>query len=147
MCGTVLHTVTRKEHFTVRLNPETVQRLIRRAERSGQSKSALAERYLEEGLRMEEHPGIVFRDGPAGRRPGLAGHRLDVWEVVETVKNEDGNPQAAASYLGISPHLVTAALGYYADYSDEVDAWIERNAAETEEAEAAWRRRTSALAR
>ena len=139
--------MTRKQHFTLRLKPETVQRLTRQAERSGQPKTALAELYLDEGVRMAEHPGIVFRGGPSGRRPGLAGHRLDVWEVVETVRNEGGNPQAAAAYLGISPHLVAAALGYYADYRDEVDAWIDRNAAEAEEAEASWRRRDTALTR
>jgi uncharacterized protein (DUF433 family) len=130
-----------KEHFTLRLRPETTQRLIRQASRFGQPKTALAERYVEEGLRMAEHPGIIFRDGPAGRRPGLAGHRLDVWEVVETVQNEDGDPQAAAAYLGVGRHLVAVALDYYADYRDEIDAWIERNAAMAEEMESDWRRR------
>lgn len=144
---TLCHTMARKQHFSLRLNPETIRRLIRQAERSGQPKTGLAEQYLEEGVRMAEHPVIVFRSGPAGRRPGLAGHRLDVWEVVETVRNEGGDLQAAAAYLGLGPHLVAAALDYYADYRDEIDQWIERNAAESEEAETSWRRRTGALAR
>lgn len=139
--------MTRKQHFTLRLNPETVRRLVRLAERSGRPKTGLAEQYLEEGVRMAEHPGIIFRSGPSGRRPGLAGHRLDVWDVVETVKNEGGDPQAAAAYLGIGHHLVAAALDYYADYQDEVDRWIEHNAREAEEAEALWRRRNAALSR
>ena len=33
---------------------------------------------------MEHHPGVVFRSGPAGRRPGLAGGP-DVWEVVRVL--------------------------------------------------------------
>lgn len=133
--------MTRKQHFTLRLKPETIQRLTHQAERSGQLKTGLAEQYLEEGVRMAEHPGIVFRRGPAGRRAGLAGHRLDVWEVVETVRNEGGNPQAAAVYLDLSPNLVTAALDYYADYRQEIDEWIERNQALAEDSEASWRRR------
>lgn len=141
-CVTLCNMATRKEHFTLRLNPDTIRRLTRRAQLTGQTKTALAERYLEEGLRTADHPGIVFRDGPAGRRPGLIGHRLDVWEVVETVRNENGDAQAAAEYLRISPGLVAAALNYYADFQDEVDQWIERNAAMAEEAESAHRRRT-----
>lgn len=33
-----------------------------------------------------EHPGIVFRPGPTGRRAGLAGGP-DVWEVVRAVRS------------------------------------------------------------
>ncbi len=90
---------------------------------------------------MDEHPGIVFRDRPAGRRPGLSGHGLDVWEIVETIQNEDGNPQAAAAYLGINPTLVITALAYYLDYKDEIDQWIDRNRALAADTEASWLRR------
>ena len=37
--------------------------------------------------------------------------------------------------------MVEAALGYYAEYRDEVDEWIERNDESMAEAEAARRRR------
>jgi len=40
---------------------------------------------------------------------------------------------------------VGAAVGYYADYRDEIDAWIEDNAAMAREAEEAWRRRQEAF--
>ena len=33
----------------------------------------LAQRYVEEGLRMDEHPLVRFVDGPAGRRARLVG--------------------------------------------------------------------------
>ena len=105
----------------------------------------MAEQYLEEAVRMADHPGIVFRDGPAGRRAAIAGHRLDVWQAVQTVRAEGGDLGAAATYLGISPGLVGAAIDYYADYRDEVESWIDRNAAMAEEAEAAWRQRQAAL--
>jgi uncharacterized protein (DUF433 family) len=132
--------MARKEHFTLRLDPETVKRIVRRSDISGEPKTVLAERYLEEGLRMSEHPGIVFRDGPAGRRPGIAGHRLDVWEIVETAREEGGNRQAVAAYFGIQPGLVSAALEYYGDYRDEIDRWIEQNRSLAEESEQSWRR-------
>jgi hypothetical protein len=36
-------------------------------------------------------------------------------------------------------------VGYYADYTEEIDAWIERNDRAAEEAEAAWRRRQALM--
>ena len=135
----------RKEHFSVRLHPATLRRLVAQARRRGVPKTSVAEQYLEEAVRMADHPGIVFRDGAGGRRAALVGHRLDVWQVVETVQQEDGDIEAAAGYLGISPGLVGAAVGYYADYPDEVTEWAERNAAMAREAEESWRRRQAAL--
>lgn len=95
---------------------------------------------------MEEHPGIVFRSGSAGRRAALSGHRLDVWQVVETVRNEGGDVQAAATYLEVSPGLVGAAVDYYAAHRAEVDAEIEENSLLAGEMEEAWRRRRDVLA-
>ncbi|MGI8827134.1 MAG: hypothetical protein ACR2JC_16140 [Chloroflexota bacterium] len=143
--GTLCNIMARKEHFTLRLAPDTIRRLVQLAERQGQAKTALAERYLQEGVRMAEHPGIVFRDGPSGRRPGIAGRGLDVWEVVETVDNEGGDTMAAAEYLSISPQAVVTAVGYYLDYKDEVDRWIQRNEEIAQEAETAWRRSQDVL--
>jgi hypothetical protein len=36
-------------------------------------RSSIAERYIEEGLRMDEHPAIDLPDGAAGRRPAVLG--------------------------------------------------------------------------
>jgi hypothetical protein len=62
-----------------------VARLDAGVRRRGEAKARTAERLIDEGLRMEDHPGIVFRDGPAGRRAALAGGP-DAWEVIETLK-------------------------------------------------------------
>jgi uncharacterized protein (DUF433 family) len=137
--------VEQREHFSLRLHPSTVRRLVAQARRRGMPKTRVAEQYLEEAVRMADHPGVVFRDGAGGRRAALAGHRLDVWQVVETVGQEGGDVEAAARYLGISPGLVGAAVGYYADYRDEVDTWIERSSAMARDAEEAWRRRQAAF--
>ncbi len=94
---------------------------------------------------MAEHPGIVFREGAAGRRAALAGHRLDVWQVIETLHAEGGKIDAVAKFLALSRGLVDAALGYYADYQDEVEELIRRNAAMATDAEQAWHRRQAAL--
>lgn len=134
-------TVVRKTHFSLRVDPSTLQRLEREAARRGEPKTKVAERYLEEGVRMAQHPGVVFRDGRGGRRAALAGHRLDVWQVVETMLSENGDIEAAAEYLEISPGLASSAVDYYGQHKEEVDRWIASNAAIAAEAEEAWRRR------
>ena len=45
---------------------DTLRRLDRRARAEGHSRSSLIQRYVSEGIEMDEHPGIVFRSGPAG---------------------------------------------------------------------------------
>ena len=46
--------------------PGVYERLKRDAARRAESISSVGERLIDEGLRMEVHPGIVFRDGPSG---------------------------------------------------------------------------------
>ena len=80
------------------VGPEVVDRLERRGARAGLNKSRLAERYIDEGMRMEDHPGIVFRDGPTGRRAGLAAGP-DVWEVMSALRSTglEGDEAVAAT--------------------------------------------------
>ena len=52
-----------KQGVSFRFDPSTVERLKRRSREVGASQGALAERYIDEGMRIDEHPGIYFRDG------------------------------------------------------------------------------------
>lgn len=114
----------------------TLVRLEHRAKLTRVPKTALADRYVEEGLAMDAYPGIVFRDGPSGRRPAVLGGP-DVWEVLEVFLAEDRDAKATAESLGLRPGLVDAAIAYYADNQDAVDEWIEANRTMMEEAVAA----------
>jgi hypothetical protein len=116
--------------------------LSRQASKEGVSQTGLAERYLEESIRVAEHPGIAFRPGPAGRRAVVVGGP-DVWEIVETFLAEGRDVRAASRYLNLPIGLVNAAIGYYADFRDEIDEWIRRNQLLADEAEAVANRRRS----
>ncbi len=104
------------------MTTETLDRLDRRARELGESRNGLAQRLLDEGPRLEQHPLIWFREGAAGlRRPALVGTRLYLWQVLDTLRTSH-DVADAASYLGLSEAQVRAAVAYYADFGDEVDA-------------------------
>jgi len=133
----------------MRLASSTLDRLDRQARSLGEPKTRVGERLLDEGLRMAEHPGIVFRDGPAGRRAALAGGP-DVWEVIATVKGAEETGEAAiaatAAWASLSPAQVRTAVRYYADYRDEIDSRIRQNLETADREHAAWQRAQDALA-
>ena len=89
---------------------------------------------------MDRHPGIVFRPGPTGRRPGLVGGP-DVWEVIRVVQNVEAEGdraiQEAAHWLGLTAAQVRIAMDYYADHSAEIDDWLARVDAQAAELEGA----------
>jgi hypothetical protein len=128
--------------FSARLDPDVVDRLERRGARAGLNKSRLAERYIDEGMRMEDHPGIVFRDGPTGRRAGLAAGP-DVWEVMSALRSTglegDEAIQATVKWSGLTVRQVRDAVGYYSEYPAEIDERIRRNEEEADAAERRWR--------
>jgi uncharacterized protein (DUF433 family) len=127
-----------------RFDAAMLKRLEERANEIDRSASALAARYIEEGLRLDQHPGIVFVERPAGRRAMLAGTRLNVANVVGTAKAA-GSAEEAAESLDLPLLKIRAALRYYADFSDEIDAEIERDRRLAEREEARWRAEQSAL--
>jgi len=134
--------------FSARLDRTVVDRLERRGARGGLNRSRLAERYIDEGMRMEDHPGILFRDGPAGRRAGLAGGP-DVWEVIAAIRasglEDDAAVTATAQWAGLTATQVRAAVGYYAEYRDEIDERVRRSVEEADADEERWRREQNAL--
>ena len=116
-------------HLSVRVDDDLLQRLEDECRKSGQSRSALAKQLLEEGLRMERHPGIVFRPGATGRRPALAGGPA-VWVVARIFREWEGPPGEMTPFitdsLAITDEQVSVAAGYYAEYRDEIDGWLDR---------------------
>jgi uncharacterized protein (DUF433 family) len=116
----------------------TLERLRQRARLTGAPRTALAERYLAEGLAMDEFPGIHSVDGAMGRRAAVIGAGLDVWEIVKAVK-DGGSVDEAAAYLELEPRLVGVAVRYYGSNRAEIDEWLARVHQLSEREEAVWR--------
>lgn len=148
--------MARKGPTPVRFDPDVVARLVSWASaHPGLSLSSAANRLVDEALRSEEHPGIVFRPGATGRRAGLVGGP-DVWEVVRAVKSaREAEPELperdilelVAGNTGVSLRLIGVAVRYWANYPEEIDAEIQAGEAAAEQAEVAWRRRQELLCR
>jgi hypothetical protein len=119
---------------SVRFDDSVVERLASYVSRHpGLTASSVAARLVDEGLRMEEHPGVMFRDGPMGRRATLVGGP-DVWEVIRALRSaRSAEPASAepelldlvADNTGVALRLLRVAVDYWAAYPDEVDALVD----------------------
>jgi len=134
-----------RQHRSFRFSEATLSRLEARAHEIRETRTGLAERYVEEGLRMDEHPGIGFADGPAGRRAVVLGTGLDVWELVATIRQPGGSVEAASRYLELPVSAVRAAVRYCAAFPAEIDDLLERQAAIAEREQAAEKRERAIL--
>lgn len=115
--------------------------------------SSATSRLVDEALRAREHPLITFKDGPAGRRARVVGGP-DVWEIIGAVRSvRTAEPELAgdealivvAETSGVPMPFLRAALAYWGDYPAEVDAFVDRAAAEAVQAQAAWERQQDLL--
>jgi hypothetical protein len=132
---------------SVRFDEGVLSRLDRYVkEHPGTSSSSVANMFIDEALRSHEHPGIVFRPGPTGRRAALSGGP-DVWEIVaafNAIRDED--PEIDSERLltelsqvtGLSGAHVGVALRYYAAYPDEIDERIALNREVADREERLW---------
>ncbi len=128
-----------------RLSSRTLALLDRRADELRQSRNALADRLLGEALRTEQHPLIGFRQNADGiRRPCVAGTRLYVWQVIDALRDDGSTAESVADALDMSLAQIRAAVQYYADFTDEVDA-DQKEAAEAVRLEHERRLRADAL--
>lgn len=128
----------------MRFAPDVASRLSRFvAALPGLSASAATNLLVDEGLRGQDHPLVVFRDGPVGRRARLVGGP-DVWEVARAVRSArtaepDLGPGEVVDLVsdtsGVPVRLVRAAIEYWTAFPDEIDDRIGRAEAETGEVE------------
>src|ERR1039458_5090774 len=130
--------------LSIRFDAPLLARLRRRAAAAtGSSASSLAQRLIDEGLRMADHPGVIFKDGPSGRRAALA-FGPDIWEIIKFLREVDergpATPDApAGEVLAPDATRIPTAVSYYGDDQAEIDAEIDAADEASARAEEAWR--------
>lgn len=119
-----------------RLPEQLLNRVDAEAAARGMSVTALVSTLLDEGLKTSRFPGIVYRDGPAGRRAGLLGGP-DVWEVIRDLKGAPGEGElrikSLAQELAITDRQIHLALDFYATFPEEIDALLDANSRAAEQ--------------
>ena len=111
-----------------RLPVDLLQRLELESSAANTSVTSLVAALLDEGLKIRQFPGIVYRDGPTGRRAGFVGGP-DVWEIIRDLRHAPGRGMTRITHLAEEAALPSArirlAADFYAAYPDEIDARIE----------------------
>ena len=141
---------------SVRFEPRVLERLAAYvAVHQELTMSSATSRLVDDALRAHEHPLITFKDGPAGRRARVVGGP-DVWEIIGAVRSvREAEPEltgdevlaAVAETAGVPVPFLRAALAYWGEYPEEVNAFLDRARTEAGQAQAAWERQQELLGR
>ncbi|GJL49803.1 MAG: hypothetical protein NPIRA01_10300 [Nitrospirales bacterium] len=113
---------------SLRMPKEMAKPIEEMAKASGRDFSSMVNELVGEAVKMRRCPGIIFVDGPSGRRAHLAGTGLEIWEIIATYNslNHD-DARLTKAYHWLQPTQVRAALGYYTAYPQEIDELISSN--------------------
>lgn len=118
---------------SIRLPEDAVQHIETYAKTIGMDFSGVVRDLLVEAVKMRRCPGIVFTDGPAGRRARIAGTGIDVWELIAAFKGmEEDYGRLKAAYHWLNEAQLRSALAYYALYPEDIEELVERNENATE---------------
>lgn len=123
----------RETPISIRLEGSVLDAIRALARRTGKPTSWVIREMLDESLRTRRYPGISFVEGPAGRRAHLSGTGLDVWEVIELLR-EYGSASALRDHFPrLSPMAIQVAEAYAQEYPQEIEAFLEANARSPEQ--------------
>ena len=117
---------------SLRLRPpldEAVRNLARQVRRPA---AQVINDLLDEALRSRRFPGVIFVEGPAGRRAHLAGTGLDVWEAVELVREYGSTEAVIRAFPHLSPVRIRTAMAFAEEYPEEIESFLDLNAREPE---------------
>src|SRR5947209_5535687 len=82
----------------------------------------MTKREIAEAKKMKQVPGIVFADGPAGRRARVQESGVEVFEVIKVHKICGHDHAATAKALDmLTPKQIQAAFDYYAAFPEEIE--------------------------
>ena len=129
---------------SVRLEPAVQESATSYMRRTGWNRTSLINTALVEWLRMQDHPEIRFVTTATGSRVAALVNGPEVWTVAESWMQHEPAERVVDNVVqatGLTHNEVEAALGYYADFRDEIDTEIERVHLAQEQARLAWERR------
>ncbi|WP_420622577.1 hypothetical protein [Candidatus Poriferisodalis sp.] len=114
------------------ISEDLAERLRAEGEASDLPPPVLAASLMDEGLKTRQFPGIVYMDGPSGRRASLA-DGPDVWQIIRALQEVPADQHDPVETVCIESDLherqVDLAVRFFEAYPDEIEAKIEDNRA------------------
>jgi hypothetical protein len=110
--------------LSARVPEETMNWLRREAESQDRSVSEVVNRALEEHIRCQRFPGILFVDRVGGRREAKVIGGPSVWSIVFVGREAEMDVRKIAEHFDIPEHRVRLALAYHRDYPEESESHI-----------------------
>ena len=113
---------------TIRIHEKTITEIEQIARESDREFSVIANELLDEAVRMQRCPGIIFSEGTTGRRARIADTGIEVWEVIAAYKSVGEHfDSLRQAYHWLTEHQLMAAVGYYSLYPEDIDNLIKHN--------------------
>lgn len=132
------------------ISEDLAERLRAEGEASDQPPPVLAASLIDEGLKTRQFPGIVYMDGPSGRRASLA-DGPDVWQIIRALQEVPADQYDPVETICIESDLqerqIRLAVSFYEAYPDEIEAKIADNSAAAKRIEEMIAERERAIAR
>jgi hypothetical protein len=133
---------------SVRFDPRVLERLTAFVKaHPGLSLSTAGNLLVDEALRSAAHPLVAFIDGPSGRRARLNGGP-DIDRIIRALTStQETQPRLSIDELlsvvsettDIPVPTIQAAVEYWAEFPEEIDARIEEGRKAESEAQEQWR--------
>ena len=109
------------------ISEDLAERLRVEGEACEQPPPVLAASLIDEGLKTRQFPGIVYMDGPSGRRASLA-QGPDVWQIIRALQEVPEDQYDPVETICIESDLherqIRLAVSFYEAYPDEIEAKI-----------------------
>lgn len=128
----------------IRFPPETDRAIAEFARRAGSPKSTVVVGAVEEWLRMQTHPRVLFTSTNTGERRATLVAGPQVWTVAAAWRQHPTNGRNVeniAGTLDLTIPDLEAALAYWAAHRDEIDRLIELHETDQDAALSAWEQR------
>ncbi len=119
---------------SIRIDKKTLSEVESLQQTKKETFSSLTSELIAESVKMRKCPGIVFVDGPAGRRARIEGTGIDVWEFISAHQELNNNLSALKkAFHWLTDRQIMAAIGYAKTYPEEIKKLIKMNKAWSKE--------------
>ncbi|MBF0327562.1 MAG: DUF433 domain-containing protein [Nitrospirae bacterium] len=119
---------------SIRIQHKTIKEIERIAKQANREFSSVTNELLDNAIKMQRVPGIVFSEGTTGLRARIAGTGIEVWELIATYKSVNNDlVRLRKAYHWLTEQQLRAAIGYYRAYPEEINSLMELNEQLTED--------------